>query len=360
MQGLIDQMAAGVARIDALGLTLRDIERGLVDFPALVTGRQVWLCWRLGETADRLVARPRDGLRRPAAAGRAGMTGALRRRRPRRAGARPTGRSRPADRAAALEAGLAAYERGDFFEAHELLEPAWMGTDVPAERALLQGLIKLAAAYVHGVRGNPAGIARNLEGARARLLEADEDRLAAGQPRAVAGRPGARRRDRPPARRPRGPSGRPTLGTAPPARSPPMSQPGAASRRSTSPRPTGGSARTRPGRSCSTSASRTSSPRSARRVRSSCRRRCFIARVGELPADRPLLVICATGGRSAAVTGYLLRTGRTDVVNVAGGMDAWERAGLAGPERPVEPGEGDAPAAADRDASAARRQDPAR
>ena len=49
MQGLIDQMAAGVARIDALGLTLRDIEHGLVDFPALVSGRQVWLCWQLGE-----------------------------------------------------------------------------------------------------------------------------------------------------------------------------------------------------------------------------------------------------------------------------------------------------------------------
>jgi hypothetical protein len=51
MQGLIDQMAAGVARIDALGLTLRDIERGLVDFPALVSGRQIWLCWQLGETS---------------------------------------------------------------------------------------------------------------------------------------------------------------------------------------------------------------------------------------------------------------------------------------------------------------------
>ena len=50
MQGLIDQMAAGVARIDALGLTLRDIEHGLVDFPALVSGRQVWLCWQRGET----------------------------------------------------------------------------------------------------------------------------------------------------------------------------------------------------------------------------------------------------------------------------------------------------------------------
>ena len=50
MQGVIDQMAAAVARIDAMGITLRDIERGLIDFPALVTGRQVWLCWQLGET----------------------------------------------------------------------------------------------------------------------------------------------------------------------------------------------------------------------------------------------------------------------------------------------------------------------
>ena len=77
-----------------------------------------------------------------------------------------------AERAAALAAGLVAYERGDFFEAHEELEPAWMGTDDPAERALLQGLIKVAAAYVHDVRGNPTGIARNLGGARDLLVEA--------------------------------------------------------------------------------------------------------------------------------------------------------------------------------------------
>jgi predicted metal-dependent hydrolase len=75
-------------------------------------------------------------------------------------------------RAAAVTAGFEAYERGDFFDAHEHLEPAWMGTDEPIERAWLQGLIKLAAAYVHGVRGNPAGIVRNLEGARSRLAEA--------------------------------------------------------------------------------------------------------------------------------------------------------------------------------------------
>ena len=49
MQGVIDQMQAGVARIDELGVTLREIETGLIDFPALASGRQVWLCWRLGE-----------------------------------------------------------------------------------------------------------------------------------------------------------------------------------------------------------------------------------------------------------------------------------------------------------------------
>ena len=49
MQGVIDQMQAGVARIDELGVTLREIETGLIDFPALANGRQIWLCWRLGE-----------------------------------------------------------------------------------------------------------------------------------------------------------------------------------------------------------------------------------------------------------------------------------------------------------------------
>jgi predicted metal-dependent hydrolase len=75
----------------------------------------------------------------------------------------------PADRRAALRAGVAAYGRGDFFQAHELLEPAWMGSPDESEREFLQGLIKLSAAYVHSVRGNPLGMAKNLRGARARL-----------------------------------------------------------------------------------------------------------------------------------------------------------------------------------------------
>lgn len=76
-----------------------------------------------------------------------------------------------ARRAALLEA-LAAYARDDWFLAHELLEPAWMGTADLPERELYQGLIKLAAAHVHRIRGNARGMAKNLAGARARLCAA--------------------------------------------------------------------------------------------------------------------------------------------------------------------------------------------
>jgi rhodanese-related sulfurtransferase len=51
-------------------------------------------------------------------------------------------------------------------------------------------------------------------------------------------------------------------------------------------------------------------------------------RFEELPRDRPLLIMCASGSRSAAVTNHLLQNGWTDVANVAGGIIAWERAGL--------------------------------
>lgn len=82
---------------------------------------------------------------------------------------------RPLSRTAirrAVEQGLEAYRHGEFFEAHELLEPAWMGTDDLPERELYQGLIKLAAAFVHHGRGNAAGVEKNLVGARRRLLAA--------------------------------------------------------------------------------------------------------------------------------------------------------------------------------------------
>jgi len=78
------------------------------------------------------------------------------------------------DRRSALAAGLEAYDRGDAFLAHELLEPAWMGTRDTAERELLQGLIKLAAGFVHAARGNASGVTKNLRGARDRLASSGD------------------------------------------------------------------------------------------------------------------------------------------------------------------------------------------
>jgi DMSO/TMAO reductase YedYZ molybdopterin-dependent catalytic subunit len=51
------------------------------------------------------------------------------------------------------------------------------------------------------------------------------------------------------------------------------------------------------------------------------------ARQDELPNDRPIVVVCRSGGRSAAVTASLRRSG-FDAVNLAGGMCAWAAAGL--------------------------------
>jgi rhodanese-related sulfurtransferase len=56
-----------------------------------------------------------------------------------------------------------------------------------------------------------------------------------------------------------------------------------------------------------------------------------------LPEGRPLLVVCHVGGRSAAATEALVRAG-VDAVNVAGGMDAWARAGLPVVTDAGEPG----------------------
>ena len=67
----------------------------------------------------------------------------------------------------------------------------------------------------------------------------------------------------------------------------------------------------------------------------------FATRFEELPRDRPLLIMCASGSRSAAATAHLLRNGWTDVTNVAGGITEWERVGLPVVRGPVTPGEGD-------------------
>jgi rhodanese-related sulfurtransferase len=54
----------------------------------------------------------------------------------------------------------------------------------------------------------------------------------------------------------------------------------------------------------------------------------FTATFDQLPAGRPLLILCAAGSRSARATDFLLANGYTDAFNIAGGISAWNAAGL--------------------------------
>jgi hypothetical protein len=38
-----------IAEIEAIGVQLKDLEEGLLDFPAVMDGKTVLLCWKLGE-----------------------------------------------------------------------------------------------------------------------------------------------------------------------------------------------------------------------------------------------------------------------------------------------------------------------
>lgn len=49
------------------------------------------------------------------------------------------------------------------------------------------------------------------------------------------------------------------------------------------------------------------------------------ARLDALDPDRPVVCICHHGMRSLQVAHFLERRGFTDVINLAGGIDAWAR-----------------------------------
>jgi len=54
----------------------------------------------------------------------------------------------------------------------------------------------------------------------------------------------------------------------------------------------------------------------------------FEARYQDLPRDRPLVMICRSGARSARAGQFLLGQGYPEVVNLEGGTLAWVDAGL--------------------------------
>ena len=190
-------MQAGVARLVEMDITLRDISTGLIDFPALVSRPPDLAVLAPRRGRRRALARARRGLRLAPPAERAADGPRLRharrslgRRAPaepasgpssRAGGRRPTARCPRRDRRAALEAGLEAYDRGDFFLAHELLEPAWMGTARPRRAGAAPGPDQAR----RGVRPRRArrtrpGVEKNLRGARERLASAGVRARASG------------------------------------------------------------------------------------------------------------------------------------------------------------------------------------
>jgi hypothetical protein len=40
-----------LAEIDSIGVVVKDLEQGLLDFPSVMDGKPVLLCWKLGEPA---------------------------------------------------------------------------------------------------------------------------------------------------------------------------------------------------------------------------------------------------------------------------------------------------------------------
>ena len=51
-------------------------------------------------------------------------------------------------------------------------------------------------------------------------------------------------------------------------------------------------------------------------------------RIGELPANKPVLLCYASGVTSNRAAGVLRKSGRTDVFNLGGGLQSWRQAGL--------------------------------
>lgn len=54
----------------------------------------------------------------------------------------------------------------------------------------------------------------------------------------------------------------------------------------------------------------------------------LMERVGEVPLEGQVLVVCKVGGRSAQATGFLVQSG-VEAINLDGGMLEWAGAGRA-------------------------------
>ena len=74
----------------------------------------------------------------------------------------------------ALDDGLRCYRAGQFFEAHEYWETVWLKAAEP-DKAFLQGLIQMTAAFHHWRRGNLEGTASLLRQALQKLERFEDE-----------------------------------------------------------------------------------------------------------------------------------------------------------------------------------------
>jgi hypothetical protein len=51
MEAQLQRVRESVAEIDSIGVQVKDIDSGLLDFPCRMDDQVVLLCWRMGETA---------------------------------------------------------------------------------------------------------------------------------------------------------------------------------------------------------------------------------------------------------------------------------------------------------------------
>lgn len=58
---LADALKSALQRILETGCLIKDLEVGLLDFPALINNEEVYLCWRLGEDRIRFYHRQDEG-----------------------------------------------------------------------------------------------------------------------------------------------------------------------------------------------------------------------------------------------------------------------------------------------------------
>jgi hypothetical protein len=61
LDALVEEMTRKIAELEDLGVKVKDLDYGIVDFPAEKYGESVLLCWRYGEAEVSFYHKPHEG-----------------------------------------------------------------------------------------------------------------------------------------------------------------------------------------------------------------------------------------------------------------------------------------------------------